>query len=310
MSTTRRDALRATLGRVGIWSFALQTHAAADERAAIATYEALGYTAAWFPESIGSKEAMSHSAILLGGGTRMAIATGIANIYARDAAAMVAGARTIAEAHPGRFVLGVGVSHAPSVAKRGGTYGRPIEAMTAYLDAMDAADWTGPAVERPPLVLAALGPRMLELAAARADGAHPYFVPVEHTRIARERLGPEAVLAVEMTGVIETDRTISRGIARAFAARYLATENYANNLRRLGWADDDIAGGGSDRLIDTIVAQGDAVAIAGRVREHLDAGADHVCVQLRSDDPGDLGIAGYTELRDALGHLMTADAPG
>lgn len=303
----RRAALRAALGPVGIWSFALQTHPAAIEQAAAAAYEDLRYRVAWFPESIGSKEAFSHAAILLAGSPRIVVATGIANLYARDAAAMVAGARTLAEAYPGRFVLGIGVSHAPSVAKRGGTYGRPVESMTAYLDAMDAADWTGPAsAERPPLVLAALGPRMLELAAERADGAHPYFVPVEHTRIARERLGPDPVLAVEVTAVLGTDRTASREIARAFARRYLDSVNYANNLRRLGWSDEDIADGGSDRLIDAIVVQGDAATIAGRVREHLDAGADHVCVQIRRVDPTDLAVPDFTEVRDALGETMTA----
>ena len=300
--TTRHDTLRATLGRVGIWSFGLQANRAADAQAGIAAYEGLGYSATWFPESIGSKEALSHAALLLAGGSRMAVATGIANIYARDAAAMISGARTLAEAYPGRFVLGIGVSHAPSVAARGGIYGHPIQTMTAYLDAMDAAAWSGPALpDRPPVLLAALGPRMLELAAERADGAHPYFVPVEHTRIARERLGPDPVLAVEVTAVLDADPSRARVTARAFATRYLATVNYANNLRRLGWSDEDVAGGGSDRLLDAVVVQGDAAAIARRVREHLDAGADHVCVQLRSADATDLCLEAYAELRDALG---------
>jgi probable F420-dependent oxidoreductase len=304
--TERRDALRAALGPVGVWSFALQTHPAAIEQAAATAYEDLGFRAAWFPESIGSKEAFSHAALLLAGSPRIVVATGIANLYARDAAAMVAGARTLAEAYPGRFVLGIGVSHAPSVARRGGMYGKPVESMTAYLDAMDAADWTGPAsAERPPLVLAALGPRMLELAAERADGAHPYFVPVEHTRIARERVGPGPVLAVEVTAVLETDRAAGREIARGFARRYLDSVNYANNLRRLGYTDEDIAAA-SDPLIDAIVVQGDAATIAARVREHLDAGADHVCVQIRAADPADLAISAFTELRDALDETMRA----
>ena len=307
--TTRRDALRATLGRIGVWSFGLQANHAADAQAGIAAYEGIGYTATWFPESIGSKEALSHAALLLAGGPRMVVATGIANIYARDAAAMISGARTLADAYPGRFVLGLGVSHAPSVAARGGTYGRPIETMSAYLDAMDAAAWSGPALpDRPPVVLAALGPRMLDLAAQRADGAHPYFVPVEHTRIARERLGPDPVLAVEVTAVLDTDASRARQTARAFAARYLASVNYANNLRRLGWSDEDLAGGGSDRLLDAVVVQGDASAIATRVREHLDAGADHVCVQVRSPDPADLCLEAYSELRDALGGEIAAQA--
>jgi probable F420-dependent oxidoreductase len=304
--TDRHAALRAALGRVGAWSFALQTHPAAIEQAAATTYEDLGYGAVWFPESIGSKEAFSHAAVLLAGSPTIAVATGIANIHARDAAAMAAGARTLGEAYPGRFVLGIGVSHAPSVAKRGGTYGKPVASMRAYLDGMDAADWTGPAsADRPPLVLAALGPRMLELAAERADGAHPYFAPVEHTRIARDVLGPAPVLAVEMTAVLETDRKASREVARGFARRYLDSVNYANNLRRLGFTDDDIAAG-SDRLIDAVVAQGDAATVAERVRAHLDAGADHVCVQIRRADPADLAIEDFTALRDALGPTMSA----
>lgn len=300
--TERRDALRRALGRVGIWSFGLQAWPAGDEQAAAVAYESLGYAAAWFPESIGSKEAFSHAAVLLAGTSRIVIATGIANIYARDAAAMSGGARTLADAYPGRFVLGIGVSHAPSVAARGGTYGPPIETMRAYLDAMDAAAWTGPSgAGRPPVLLAALGPRMLDLAAERADGAHPYFVPVEHTRIARERLGPDPVLAVEVTAVLDGDVDRARQVARAFAARYLGAVNYANNLRRLGWSEEDLTGGGSDRLLDAVVPQGDAAAIADRVREHLDAGADHVCVQLRAAAPEDLGLDAYRELREALG---------
>jgi probable F420-dependent oxidoreductase len=298
----RRGELRAALGRVGIWSFALQTHPAADERSIVAAYESMGYRATWYPESVGSKEALSHAALLLEGGERMVVATGIANIYARDPMAMANGAATLAEAYPGRFVLGIGVSHAPSVEQRGSIYGRPIERMRAYLDAMEAVDYRGPAPVRPaPLVLAALGPRMLELAAERADGAHPYFVPVEHTRLAREQLGPSPVLAVEQAAVLDTDRRRSREVARAFAARYLATANYANNLRRLGWRDEDLAGRGSDRLIDAVVAQGSAATIAARVREHFDAGADHVCIQLRAVDPTDPSLEGYRELRAELG---------
>jgi probable F420-dependent oxidoreductase len=173
--------------------------------------------------------------------------------------------------------------------------------MTAYLDAMDAAAWSGPVLpDRPPIMLAALGPRMLELAAERTDGAHPYFVPVEHTRIARERLGADPVLAVEVTAVLDMDPGRARETARAFATRYLALPNYANNLRRLGWSDEDVMGGGSDRLLNAVVVQGDATAIARRVREHLDAGADHVCVQVRSTNAADLCLKAYEELRDAL----------
>jgi probable F420-dependent oxidoreductase len=300
----RRTWLREALGRVGVWSFALQALSARDAGDALRGYERLGFRATWIPESLGSKEAFAHAGLLLGATERMVVATGIANVYARDPMAMANGARALAEAFPDRFVLGIGVSHAPSVARRGGVYERPIERMRAYLAAMDATAYAAPPPARPvPLILAALGPRMLELAAEWADGAHPYFVPVAHTALARDRLGPGPVLAVEQTAVLDMDPARARATAREFAARYLATENYANNLRRLGWADADIAAGGSDRLIDAIVVQGDVGAIVARVREHLDAGADHVCVQLRAADPADPCPDGYAELRAALGQL-------
>jgi probable F420-dependent oxidoreductase len=300
---TSREVLRSALGPVGVWSFALQTHPAAAERDAVSRYESLGYGAVWFPESVGSKEAFAHAAILLEGGKRAMVATGIANIYARDPMAMTNAAAALAEAHPGRFVLGIGVSHAPAVAQRGATYGKPIETMRAYLDAMDRVQYVGPQPPEPaPVMLAALGPRMLELAAERTAGAHSYFVPVEHTAMAREHLG-DAVLAVEQTAVLEADEALARPIQRAFAARYLGSVNYANNLRRLGWADEDIAGEGSDRLLDAVVARGDAKAIAERVRAHLDAGADHVCVQIRAADPKDLSFERYAEVRAALDEL-------
>ena len=207
---------------MGVWSFALQTLDASAARAALNEYEDAGVRATWIPESIGSKDVFAHAAILLAASRRMVLATGIANIYARDPMAMANGARALADAFPGRFVLGIGVSHAPSVAQRGSTYGKPVETMRAYLDAMAAADYAAPAPAEPaPLLLAALGPRMLELAAERTDGAHPYFVPVEHTAMARERLGPAAFLAVEQTAVIDLDPTRGREVAHEFARRYL-----------------------------------------------------------------------------------------
>jgi probable F420-dependent oxidoreductase len=296
----RRLAQR--LGRVGIWNFALQRLAARDEQAAAQAYEQLGYRAIWIPESLGSKEVMSHAALLLSATSNVVLATGIANIHARDPMAMANGARALAEAFPDRFVLGIGVSHAPSVATRGGDYGSPLARMRAYLDAMEAAAYAAPEPDPPlPLVLAALGPQMLELAAERADGAHPYFVPVEHTPVARRHLGQGPCLAVEVTAVLTTDRSAGLATARAFARHYLALPNYANNLRRLGWSDDDIGGDGSDRMIDAVVAIGDVDTIMGRVQAHLDAGADHVCVQLREPKSTDPALLGYQELATALG---------
>ena len=289
------------LGRVGAWSFALQRLRAADAGVALRELEALGYPVAWIPESLGSKEVFSHAAILLAATERLAIATGIANIHARDPMAMANGAKALGDAYPGRFVLGIGVSHAPSVAIRGGTYGRPIEAMRAYLDAMNRAQYAAPEPDLAvPLILAALGPRMLELAAERADGAHPYFVPLEHTPFARKHLGPEACLAVEQTAVLTTDLAEGRHIARAFAKHYLALPNYANNLRRMGWGEADLAGEGSDRLVDAVIAIGDVDAIVARVRAHLDAGADHVCVQFRAESSAQPSLEAHRELAAAL----------
>ena len=194
--------LARVFGPLGIWSSALQRASAAEAGAAVRDVEAIGYPITWIPETLGGKELFSLAGVLLAATDRLAIGSGIANIHARDPLAMANGARTLGEAYPGRFVLGIGVSHAPSVATRGGTYGRPIEMMRAYLDAMAAVDFPGPVPDPPvPLVLAALGPRMLELAAERADGAHPYFVPVDHTPFAREHLGPEPFLVVEQTAV-------------------------------------------------------------------------------------------------------------
>ena len=294
-------ALSKRLGRVGVWSFALQRQTAADAGASMREFERLGFRSVWMPESVGSKDVMAHAAILLSGSEKAIVAPGIASIYARDPMAMANGAKALGEAYPGRFVLGIGVSHAPSVKLRGNDYGKPIGTMTAYLDAMGAASYAGPELEEPvPLVLAALGPRMLELAAARTDGAHPYFVPVEHTSIARAALGPEPCLAVEQTAVLSTDPEEARRIGRAFARHYLALPNYANNLRRLGWSDEDIANDGSDRMIDAVVAWGDVDAIVSRVKAHLDGGADHVCVQLRVESSADPALAGYAELASAL----------
>ena len=289
------------LGPIGVWSWALQRLSSADAGAAVREFEAQGYAVTWIPETLANKEAFSHAAILLAGTSRMVVATGIANIHARDPMAMANAARALGEAYPGRFVLGLGVSHAPSVARRGGTYGRPIEMMRAYLDAMDEAAYGAPEPQPPvPIIVAALGPRMLELAAERADGAHSYFVPVEHTAFAREHLGPEPFLAVEQTAVLTSDAGAGRRIGRAFATGYLALPNYANNLRRMGWGEEDLADGGSDRLIDAVIAWGDVGAIVARVRAHLDAGADQVCIQVRADDVADPAVDAYAGLAAAL----------
>jgi probable F420-dependent oxidoreductase len=192
----------------------------------------------------------------------------------------------LGEAWPGRFVLGLGVSHAPSVTRRGGTYQHPLARMEAYLDAITAAAFVGPAADpEVPVILAALGPRMLRLAAARTSGAHPYFVPVEHTRIARDVLGPSAWLAPEQAVVVDADPGRAREIARNHTRGYLRLDNYRRNLLRLGWKESDLEEGGSDALVDAVVAWGDADTVAERIRAHLAAGADHVSIQALSAEP-------------------------
>lgn len=274
------DALRERLGRVGVWSGAGNFASNADEAAFAREVESLGYGALWFSEIAAGKEAFVHAALLLAATDRLPVATGIANVYGRDPLAAQQAATTLAEAYPGRFVLGLGISHAPSVTGRGHDYGKPLSTMRAYLDGMAAAELRVPDPDPPLLiVLAALRPKMLELSAQRTAGAHPYFTPPEHTRRARAILGPEPWLAPEQMVVLEPDAERARAIAREGMARYLTLTNYRNNLQDLGFAPDELDDGGSDRVVDAIVAWGDADAIATRVREHLDAGADHVCIQ-------------------------------
>jgi probable F420-dependent oxidoreductase len=273
------------LGRVGAWTFDLERLSAAAARDYVRELEGLGVAALWIPESLGSKEIFAHAGLLLGASQRLIIASGIANMWARDATAMANGQRTLSEAYPGRFLLGIGVSHAPVVKMRGASYDKPVESMTRYLEAMDKAPFTGAAPPEPlGRVLAALGPRMLRLSGERTLGAHPYFVPVEHTALARKELGAGPLLAVEQAAVLSTDPTVARATARKHMKRYLGLDNYANNLKRIGWSDADLAGEGSDALVDAIVAWGDAAAIRARIDKHLANGADHVCIQaLRID---------------------------
>jgi probable F420-dependent oxidoreductase len=294
--------LAARLGPVGLWTFALERSGIAEERRALDEIHALGFPVAWIPEGRGSKEILSHAALLLAGTEGIAVATGIASIWARDPVAMATGARTLAEAFPERFVLGIGVSHRTSVDRRGAVrYQRPYERMVDYLDAVEAAPYSvNPPPPLPPVVLAALGPRMLRLAAERTAGAHPYFVPVEHTAAARETLGPEPFLGPEQAVVLDTDAEKARAVAREYMSHYLKLENYSRNLVRFGWSEDDLAGGASDDLVDAIVRWGDADTIRERVRSHLDAGADHVSVQVLAADPAEIPMAQLRELAPAL----------
>ncbi|PZG23109.1 LLM class F420-dependent oxidoreductase [Nonomuraea aridisoli] len=275
--------LKRRMGRVGVWTGMLSRESAAFERDAAAEIESLGFGTLWVGEVPISKEAFTHSAVLLGGTRSLLIATGIASIWSRDAVAAANAANTLTEAYDGRFVLGLGVSHAPLVNTRGHDYGKPVSAMRTYLDGMDQAEYQGPLPQPAPRLLAALRPNMLELAASRAQGAHPYFVTPEHTARAREILGPDPVLAPEQTVLLETDPERAREVGRRFTSRYLAMPNYVNNLRALGWDDADLEGAGSDALVDALVVWGEPEKVIERVRAHLDAGADHVCIQPLAD---------------------------
>lgn len=275
----------ASLGRIGVFSWDVVGRPAAEVRPGVRAIEDLGYSAIWFPESRG-REAFTAASLVLEATERIRVATGIASIWARSPMAAVFGACGLGEAHPGRFILGLGVSHAPSVARIGGVYEKPLTRMRTYLDDMSRFDSPidGPHPEVP-VVLAALGPKMLELAAQRTSGAHPYFVPVEHTAVARELIG-DAFLAPEQAVVLETDPETARAIARSHTKVYLGLDNYRRNIERLGWGADDLADGGSDRLTDALVAWGDAATVAERVREHFAAGADHVSIQVLSEGSG------------------------
>jgi len=275
------------IGRIGIWSGVFDAHPTSDVQAACVQIEAMGYSTVWLPEAVG-RDPFVASATCLAATDELCLATGIANIYARDPMTTAACQRTLAEAYPGRFLLGLGVSHHHLVERlRKHDYSRPLSYMRQYLTDMDNSMFqaVGPA-EDPGRVLAALGPKMLETAATQASGAHPYFTTPEHTARARSIMGPDALLAPEQMVVLDTDADTARAIGRQAMAIYLRAPNYLNNLRTLGFDDADWADhkAPSDRLVDAIVAWGTPDQIAMKVNEHYAAGADHVCVQvLRAD---------------------------
>src|SRR6266404_2858060 len=289
------------LGAIGIWTSQLDNFPAARAQEAVAELEELGFGALWFGEATG-REALTSAGLLLAGTKRIVIATGIANIYGRDPVTMAAAQKTLAEAYPNRFLLGLGVSHIPLVEQlRGHRYEKPVATMRAYLDAMDKAPYRAvPPSSKPPRVLAALGPKMLQLSAARADGAHPYNTTPKHTAQARELLGPDLYLCPEQAVVLEKDPVKARAVARKFLAIYLTLPNYTNNFLRSGFEEADFSNGGSDRLIDAVIAWGDLKAVLNRVQEHDSAGADHVCIQVLTDDPKTLPLREYRELASAI----------
>lgn len=293
------------IGTVGVWhGGAFAANPTGLLRDAASEIEDLGYGSLWMAEAL-SKDVFALSAIVLAATEQIVVGTGIANVWARGAATAYGGAQTLAEAYEGRFVLGLGVSHQPLAHARGQSYEKPLAVMRSYLEAYENAPYHGPRPgQRPRLVLAALRRRMLELARDKTDGAHPYFVPTDHTARAREVLGSGPLLIPEQAVVLESDPERARQIARHHTSSYLRMDNYANSLRELGFTEQDLADGGSDRLVDAIVAWGSVDRIRDRVREHLDAGANHVLIQ-PLDSPGGNGLAlgQLRELAPALVHL-------
>jgi probable F420-dependent oxidoreductase len=270
------------LGRVGLWTFTLDQLPASRAREVAAELETMGWGAIWIPEAVGRDPFVS-AALLLSATEQCVVATGIASIYARDPMAMTSAWQALCEAFPARFLLGLGVSHRPIVEDlRGGAYQAPVATMREYLERMDSSLYlAAPPTEPPERVLAALGPRMLELARDHAQGAHPYLVTPDHTATARAILGPDRLLAPEQKVLLEHDPARAREIARESLAVYVpGMVNYVNSLRRLGFTDDDLGDPLSDRLVDALVAWGSVDTIAARVREHHDAGADHVAIHV------------------------------
>jgi probable F420-dependent oxidoreductase len=266
------------IGKLGVWA-ATDNFTASKAADFARRVEAWGYSALWIPEGMG-REIFSACAWLLANTGALVVASGIANTYARDPLSSAAAQKGLNEQSGGRFLLGLGVSHLSIVEARKHAYGKPLATMRAYLEGMAEADYRAASPAAPPkTVLAALGPKMLELSAELADGAHPYNVPPEHTRRARSILGAGKLLCVEQAAILETNAAEARAIARRFLAFYFSLPNYVDNWRRLGFTDTDFAGGGSDRLIDAVIAWGDEKAIRARLQEHWQAGADHVCVQ-------------------------------
>jgi probable F420-dependent oxidoreductase len=281
--TEKHDRLRRILGRVGAWTFGFDGRtpvAIADDVRAI---EAMGFPALWIPEGGGSNDVLTNLGWALASSERLTMASGIANITARQPEVLARGAAFLADAYPDRLALGIGVGHEYTTERRALAWARPVERTRTYLDAM-----TGEDVTLPPRLLAALGDAMLRLAAERTDGAHTYFVPVAHTARARDVLGPEPVLAVEVGVLRGLDEAAARATARGWARHYLELPNYANNWRRLGFDADPE---GDDRLLEAAFAWGDPSVIAARVREHLDAGADHVCVQVLDGEDSDADLS-------------------
>lgn len=286
------------LGTIGVWSAALRygDRAAAAELAV--ELGELGYGTLWLPDVGGNLFGRVEHLLAATSATPTSIATGILNVWMHTATETAAVHHDLVRRHGDRLLFGLGVSHRPLVESTGaGTYAKPLSVMRTYLDELDAAPQPLAADDR---VLAALGPKMVALAGARSAGVHTYLVTPDHTAGVREVLGDGPLVAPEQAVVLETDPEVARTVARRHLAGYLPLPNYSNNWRRLGFGDEDVADGGSDRLVDALVAWGDEDAIAARVQQHRDAGADHVCVQALGDDQLDSGIDVLRRLAPAL----------
>ncbi len=284
--------------RLGVFSGSLAAQPAHVQREIAREMEKLGFGTLWYGEGV-AREVFAQGAIFLAATSSLVVASGIANIWARDPMAMTAGGRALGEAWPGRFILGLGVSHAPMVAARGHDYARPVTTMRDYLDRMEQATWRGPEAPMPPVVLAALGPKMVALAAERTAGAYPYFTTAEHIRQVRAQLGPEPFLAADLPVVLEGDRAQARKIGDVHSQFYLSAENYRNNLLRLGWESADLELPGSDRLFEAIVAWGGVAEVRKRIDGLFAAGADQVVLNLITRDRS---VPYLAELK-ALAHL-------
>ena len=267
------------LTKTGVWYFTDGMSAAEAAETAL-RIESLGYSALWIPEATG-RHPFAHASWLLANTSELIVATGIASIYHREPGVTLAAQKTLAEQSGNRFLLGLGVSHKPMVeGVRGLNYSKPVATMRSYLKQMNASPYSGPGpTADPPCVIAALGPKMLELARDTCQGAHPYFTSPDHTAMARKIMGPDAWLCVEQKVILCEDPEKSRTVARQTAQMYMALSNYRNNWLRMGLDESDIEGGGSDRFIDATFAWGDAAAISKRIQAHYDAGATHVCIQ-------------------------------
>ncbi len=278
------------LAGTGLWSGELRYGDPQEAADAAAELDELGFTALWVPDVSGDVFRPLNN--LLSATKRTTIATGILNLWMTSAEDTAAGYAASTAAHGERLMLGIGVSHQLLIdgAKEPGTYQRPLAVTASYLDQLDALPGQGVPVGN--RMLAALGPKMLALAASRTRGTHTYLVTPEHTSQVRESLGSGPLIAAEQGVVLETDAETARTIARENLAGYLMLPNYTNNFLRLGFTEEDIAGGGSDRLVDALIAWGDEETIAARVQAQHDAGASHVCVQVLKSTSGGLGGGG------------------